>query len=499
MSDKKDNIVSQALIDMDKITKSIKEESKNTLKSMLSETIKDVIRESVKDNGEEDDDMEIVNNDNENDIDTSKNSDNNTEVSDTTTDDSNGHESLSTSGSNTNDAGEEGAESESDSDSTPKGEEESDSMNDDDDWSEFDKYKVDDNTYDLTGVKDYDEVVKVYKKLKDDDEVVVKKDDNKISLSDKGTGAEYVIELGDDSSDKSEADAINEDEFEDISFDLSDDNEDEDSDDSDDIAGIPDINEKKCKKGMKKERIFEIDLGYTDNYQDKDPLSGLSNTEPSKSGKSLDKGIPTGTKKPWPGNTADKGKPFGGKIDECGTTEVKEDAPVDEGTNVTLPNSRKKVKSHTPDTEKKNYPKVHHHDSVAGEYTAMNESLKKENDMLKKEIQSFKKTMNILKENLNEAYVTNVNLGKITKLFLENTTSKNEKIYIVNRFSNEAKTIEDSNKLYESLSKELANKKTTKSITESKIVSENKNTKSNEYRSKDLLETIDLMNRIMKY
>ena len=41
-----------------------------------------------------------------------------------------------------------------------------------------------------------------------------------------------------------------------------------------------------------KEVLFEVDLGYTDNYQDKDPIAGLSNNEPSKV-VNLGKGVPT--------------------------------------------------------------------------------------------------------------------------------------------------------------------------------------------------------------
>lgn len=499
----KNDTISQALIDMENIKKSIKEESKNTLKSMLAEAVKVAIRESIEDETDSnDDDLQIINGEestenNENDLDKNPESsttvDNNSDGQEDSTEE-NGEEDTNSNAADT-------AETEENPDDKEEGTE-------DDGWSEYSDYKVGDDTYDLTGEKDFDKVLKAYKKLKDDEEVIVKKDGNNITLSDNETGAEYVIQLNDDSTEDSsnelsEANAINEEEFDDFGndsfnefdddFDLSDNSEISDESDED-IAGIPNISEKCNKKMAKKERIFEIDLGYTDNYQDKDPISGLSNTEPSKSGKSWDKGLPTGTSKPWAGKTKDKGTPFEKTVSECGDA-VKETA-VDEGTNVTLPNSRKKTKSHTPDTEKKNYPKVHHHDSVAGNYSAMNEALKKENDMLKTEIKKFKEAIATLKDNLNEAYVTNVNLGKITKLFLENTTSKKEKIDIVNRFSNEAKTVEDSTKLYESINKELNNRKVSNPAPVTKIVTENK-TKKEEYKSQDLIETIDLMNRVL--
>jgi hypothetical protein len=89
-------------------------------------------------------------------------------------------------------------------------------------------------------------------------------------------------------------------------------------------------------------------------------------------------------------------------------------------------------------------------------------------------------------------------LAKITKLFVENTVTKEEKINIVNRFSNEAKTVEQSNQLYENIKKEL-NKKPENSINENNQMTVNGTQKLNEektYKSKDLLSTLDLIRRV---
>ena len=56
---------------------------------------------------------------------------------------------------------------------------------------------------------------------------------------------------------------------------------------------------------------------------------------------------------------------------------------------------------------------------------------------------------------LQEAAVTNVNLGQIIKLISENSTTKAEKQEIIERFGKEAKTVEQSKSLYESISREL--------------------------------------------
>lgn len=477
---KNNNTVSQALLDMEKISNAIKEESKNTLRDMLSEAVKNAIRESVE---EEDDDMEIT------DSETQDDSEDNTveQETDNTEDQENADGQESTEDQNSYEDTEDGDDSDSVEDTEDeKGKETGaeDDSDDSDDWSDISKYKVDDDTYDLRDVKDYDELVKVYKRLKSDNEnneVVVKNEKGKVELKDNSTGAEYIIDLGncDDEETVNESEETEEDLLVDddsIAGLPSDDMEDFVGDDFNDEID----NEIEADDSME-EPIFEIDLGYTDSYQSKDPISNLSNEEPGKNVNSWHKGIPTGTSKPWVGKTSGKGTPFS------------KNTTVDEGTNVTMPNSRKKVKSHTPDTEKKNYPQVHHHDSVAGEYKAI-----KENVYLKNQIRDLKEMIGKLKNHLDEAYMTNVNLGKITKLFLENATTKEEKINIVNRFSNEAKTVDDSKKLYESISKELSERKTPiKQITESKTVVSEQKKPLLESKSKDLMETIDLMNRVM--
>ena len=115
-----------------------------------------------------------------------------------------------------------------------------------------------------------------------------------------------------------------------------------------------------------------------------------------------------------------------------------------------------------------------------------------ENQALKAALKKFKST-------LEEAAVTNVNLGNIIKLVMENTTSKDEKKDIIARFGNEARTVEASKSLYESISRDL--KKNSKmNIGESRDYSVN-DQKINEtqiYRSNDILNSLDLMHRICK-
>ena len=103
------------------------------------------------------------------------------------------------------------------------------------------------------------------------------------------------------------------------------------------------------------------------------------------------------------------------------------------------------------------------------------------------------------KKTLEEAAVTNVNLGNIIKLVTENATSSDEKKEIIARFGNEAKSIKESKNLYNTISNELK-KKSKMDINESKeFATGNKQINETQiYRSNDILESLDLMHRICK-
>lgn len=581
----KNNVASQALLEMDNITSAIKEESKKSLGMLLTEAVKNAIRENCNEENddEEDDDYEVIDEKEKKEKKTNsrKSSKSNSKVDED--EDYQGMPSAnqqsqqrpaqlqnSEMGNGVQSAGRQNGAVEAPVEE-PEGEGE-------DEWEQFDDYKVgNSNTYDLSGENDYNKVAKVYKLLSDDDDVVIKNDGDSIMLQDKKAGTEYVIDLGEDDDnedyqDESEygeeeqqmvAESIYEDDLagfpddEENDFDDEDDYQDvangsqpwddddyedfdngtmpfnfngessddeENFDDEDDSYELDDEenfddednsyefddeqndfndnslyeSRKKSNGHMKKETLFEIDLGYTDNYQDKDPISGLSNDEPSKSGRSWHKGVPTGTSKPWAGPSKKKGKPFGNSIDEEEMPEFNDesmnDSEIEEGVNVGGPSQRRSPKTLMPSGRKNYGPMNKRHVSSEASY----EELVAEANKLKKANKQLKEAIGALKQNLNEAYITNVNLGKIAKLFLENTTSQSEKFEIVNRFSNEAKTIEQSKALYESISRELKKTNSTLNINESSVTAKGSKALNEEkiYKSNDLMKTIDLMNRI---
>ena len=484
----KKDVVAEALSEMESIKNQIKAESKNTISTLLKEEVKNVLRESIDD----EDEYEVQDPEQEGGEENIDNTDS-AEVTDDNSD-------SDVPADDTTDNGEEPEVS----GEVEGGEEVSDDENADE-WSEFDKFKVDDDTYDLTGEEDYDTVVKVYKLLKNDDNVVVKKDGDKVTLKDNENDAEYVIDLGGDDEEPAQEEG------------------------SEELEQECKLKESKASKNFKKSKtmkenkefVFEVDLGYTDNYQSKDPIQGLSNNEPSKN-KTLDAGVPTGTKKPWAGNAKSQGDPYGEKtIDEQeegveGAPESNDafdnvtnapDAPVDE--NVTLPDERKVNKVIKP--QPKLTPSTKHVVSQNGEYKgtmdenvlaknkALMESLIEKTEAVIAENKALKNTVAQVRASLQEALVLNVNLGKVAKLFMENTTSHSEKVDILNRF-NEAKTIEQSNMLYETISRELKANNSKNITLESKSLSANDSKAINEtkvYESDDLKGIKKMMKRMM--
>lgn len=593
MATKNKSFASRALLEMDDITSAIKEESKKSLTSFLNEAVKNALRESCDEDDEKDYEIEDPDDDKKDknpdggkkdkkksNSKKSANEDGNQEM--------NGYDDGSDMGQQMpqqNPNPQMGGNQEMEPSEAPdemggdqmQGQEMGDMEGQgdvapedgegDESWNEFEKYKVGDNTYDLTGENDYDSVVKVYKLLNDEDQVVVKQDGDTIHLQDNEAGTEYVIDLGSADEEPQEEEPLadgmegeeempegglneelyyEDDEFDDgmagVPFDNNydeeepefDEFEDEPDFDVDEFEDEPDFdefedepefdefgtedfdtddeyhpelyeNKKNKKKPMRESKkvLFEVDLGYTDNYQDKDPIQGLSNNEPAKGKKSWHKGVPTGTAKPWAGDTKSKGAPFNktqkvdGSVNEEDMNSAIEGAMDEAAMSTSSQSVAKTTNTRTSQPRKENARQVAKLMHTAQGRVNTTES--KELKAIKNENKELKKAIVELRKNLNEAYITNVNLGKIAKLFLENTTSKQEKIDIVNRFSNEAKTVEQSKALYESINKQLKKANKSISINESsqtangtKVLNEEKI-----YKPESLLKTIDFMNRVL--
>jgi hypothetical protein len=486
-------VVRESLLDYNTLANSLKENTESAVKALLGEAVRDTYAKLLS----EDDDKDYEEG----------------EVEDTSSDIANDAESGDAvdDGQADADAGmdAEGGEAEGGEieggepsvDGAAEGEPTEDGAADaegGDEWAEFDKYKVSDDEYDFTNAED-EEIVKVYKLMKNDDQILVHKDDNgNVNIQDNETGAEYLIKLDDEgeatdvaASEPSDDEVITDDSAED-----------------DFENNMDDMNEST-------ERMFELvleydsNVGYTDNYQKKDVMTNPGMSEPGKNVNDWDAGVPKGDAKPWSGYPSKKNKadkPFNaGKGKQLEEEENLEESAAEMGAKKGAHGRMTGTKSHNSQTG--GYPYQQHHVSVAGEYKGddptgenVKESFMRRANAALAENKELKTTLTDLMEQLKKVSVTNHNLAQIIKLVSENTTSKDEKKEIINRFKNEGKTIEASQALYESISREL--QKTNKmNITEEKSLTVEGSQKINEtpiYKSQDLLDSLDLMHRMMK-
>ena len=384
------------ITEMEQLAATITEGTKTTLQGLLNEAVSEYLREEIL--SEEDDEQDDVEN-----VEDTESSD--VPEFDETSDDA--------------DDVEEAPEEADDADDV---EDTEDAEDDGDEWSDFDDYKVGDDEgseeYDFTNETDTDTLVKVFKLMKNDDQVSVVKTGDKVSIKDNEADTEYVIELGGDSEDE----------------------------DNFDFEG---------------EMTMES-LGYTTNYQKKDAIAGLTMGDSPKNTKDWDEGAPKGTERPYgkPG----KNDPFGKKTEKVFeitlNDEVEENVPVDEATNVGgFVQQNTTVKSHVPNSNGRKARNM----SKGGEkktgtadprYSGVNESLQKKIDAALLENKQLKETVAKVSKIMKEAVQVNVNLGHIVRLMVENTTTKAEKEDIVKRYAS-VKSNEQAKALYESISSEL--------------------------------------------
>lgn len=486
--------VKDSLVDINSIENKIEETTKESLSSILAETVNKELNRILSE-AEEDDYEE-------------------TEVEDTPMDNSSDdfeNDAEDTDGDLENaNQPEEGEEGEEDFGGSS-----------DDEWAEFEQYKNEDGEYDLANA-DENTVKKIYKLMDDDDEIIVTNDNGLINIKDNQTGAEYLIDTN-DTSDSTPAVAPESSIGDDTFADMGDDGK--EVEDDFDVEEVSDDNDGSTEEVEDDETVYEItlndgdeiteDLGYTTNYQKKTAMTTPINNEPAKSSQvySMDDGVPTGTEKPF-GKKVGDGDPFDDKVkNECSTTTedtIEEEENVEEATNVGGFVQQNTVsKSHVPNSSGRSARNMSRSGEYAGSHiprysSAQMENIKRKAKAIFEENQEIKKLLGEMKDKLYNAAVTNKNLGQIIKLMTENTTTREEKIEIIKRFGNEAKTISESDKLYESISNDLkkVNRTNNMNMIDRNLTENNKNTTSiNEtkiYQSKDLLESINLMHRVDK-
>ena len=491
----RDKEVSKTLLDYDALAQSLRENTNSAVKSILDEAVRETY-------------AKLLTEDSDKDYEESEVEDTDSDVKeDATTDDAvedvpaDGGEGMQQPEDTEDPTVEPEAETEPQEDAVetepqPEGGEDA---GEGDEWADFDKYKMSDGEYDFTNAEDED-IVKVYKLMKNDDQVFVNKmDDGKVNVQDNETGAEYLIDLGGNQPQEAEAEGG-------------------------DFGAEPGFENTNDDMNESTEKLFELvmeynsNVGYTDNYQKKDVMTNPGMSEPGKNVNDWDAGVPKGSEKPWSGYPSKKNKadkPFndakGKQVEEAVNEEEIEDGAVNElKTNA----EHSANVGSTSRTDGPNNPRRrkarNFHTAQGGQETGTgdnayapgntNEALVKKINQALKENKELKGTLTSVMKSLKEAALTNHNLAQIIKLISENTTSYDEKKEIINRFMNEAKTIDESKQLYKTITNDLQ-KAHKMNVTESQTLSTEGSKKINEtpiYKSPDVLESLDLMHRMMK-
>lgn len=314
-----------------------------------------------------------------------------------------------------------------------------------DEWTDFDDYKISDDEgseeYDFTNTNP-ETLAKVFKLMKNDDKVSVVQDGNKVTVKDNENDTEYVIELDTDSN-----------------------------------------------NDLNNDFTMSESLGYTDNYQDKDPIEGLSMTgHRNKNTKDWHKGVPTGTEKPWPGKKTEK--VFEITLNDNADMEQ----PIEETYTRGAVQDRSTTITHAREQQRARNKRRNGVQVTSTTESPVNESLKRKINAALLENKQLKETVAKVSKVMKEAVQVNVNLGHIVRLMVENSTTKAEKEDIIKRY-NFAKTNEDAKALYESISAEL--KKSHSSLVNEQATTVENSKKINESKIYDEPNgVIDMMKRM---
>lgn len=363
----KQSILEKALLQVETLEEAVKKNSKEILRSTMKEDLYDILKEQEEE--EEKPEEEEVEKPEEEE-----------EMSD---DDMSADEEEDMSDEEEEDMSDEEEEDMAD-------EEEEDMADEDEDMSDEDDMDTEDDALDMTGASD-EEVLKVFKAMKPEDGIVVKKEGNQIKFEDDED--EYIIKLDDEDTTSTE---MNEEEEEVVyEIDLDDD---EDMDDESEEEEMDESEEDMDDESEEsEEEMYETD----DTLSDEEEMGEAARTI---------------------------------------------------GFGVRGPRQKKMFKAGRPE-------------------------LQEEYKKLKKQNQEYKKALKLFKDKLNEVALFNANLTYATRLFTEQTTTKNEKINILERFDS-VNTISESKLLYQSIKNELNNKKPIAESVADKIISTPKSSSS---------------------
>lgn len=467
MSEKK-NIVEEALIQMKNLESVVSENAKGILASTMKEEISQLVKESLS----EQDDDEV-----ETDVDI-------------------------------------------DMDLEPAGDEDMDMDTDNEDEVDMDMdIDMDMDTdseepIDLTDVSD-EEILKIFKRMSDEDGVIVTQDDEEVHITDNDEDVEYIVQLGEseemeemEMDEDASLDAIMDELFADGGLDSSEvdmDIEDSDEDDEEGEELVFEIEfdeedmDEEWNESDDEDMVYELEMDEEDEMEEGDESyspekveeakmtvkpKGMTGNGPKKvsfSGENVHKGPK--------GKSSSEAKKFvkgemkeEDELEETLPPKVKDGEMMERGGKKgdikgTLKKDghhgkgpkRKETAKEEGDIdyeETKEAAKTYGFGSKEGRglrkgitnnrnYVYENDKLKTEVSKLNEKNEEYRKALNIFREKLQEVAVFNSNLAYATRLFTEHSTTKKEKINILRRFD-DAETMKESKNLYKQIKEELS-------------------------------------------
>jgi hypothetical protein len=442
MSEK--SILEQALLQVQTLEEAVKHNAKGILASTMKQELSDLLKESLEDEEEKNPmDEETPEEEATDDMSDEEDETADDEEADDTSDDENVDDL-----DNDETTDDESMDSEDDDTDTSM-----DDMGGEDTEPSFDgmgddseEGSEDDDVMDMTGASD-DEVLKVFKAMKPEDGIVVKKDGNKLEVNDGED--EYIIKLDDDGDDTEV--------------------------DEDYIEGATEPTD---------ESLYEIELDEDEDAPyEKEVKSGMNE---SKGGDPYTKKAKVKTEVHEAGGDPytkkakvktdvheEGGDPYTKKAKV--SKDVHEEEDMEEGEN--SPFDKKATKKVQADEARRTKSNPHGDKNDMDRagikskkvYKAGSGSINEEVETLKKQNAEYKKALVLFKDKLNEVAVFNANLAYATRLFTEHSTTKQEKLSILKRFDT-VSTLNESKGLYNTIASELGNKTTVTESVADKIV-----------------------------
>ena len=431
----KKSILEQALLQVQDLEEAVKANAKGILASTMKEELNDVLNESM-----EQEEVELSTKEDEQDmpvseqgIDDEEGNDDETSINDEPADDVDP------------DMEDEEGEDESDDELSIDDEDEDFSLPMDS------EEEGEDEVLDMTDASD-DEVLKVFKSMKPEDGIVVKRDGDNVELEDGDD--EYIIKLDDEESE------VEEEYNEEVSEE--------------------EVEESEVSETDMEEEVSEEEVSETDDTVYEIELEDVSEEEVSEEEVSEEE-------------VSEK------EIDESEVSEEEMDEEVSE-----------EEESHEEEVDEAARTKSNVHGDKGGANRAGIKSktkykagaINEEVETLRKQNGEYKKALVLFKEKLNEVAVFNANLAYATRLFTEHSTTRQEKLNILKRFDS-VSSLTESKSTYKVIEGELGSKQNVTESVAKSIVSTPTSSSSQEvlsetkaYESPQFKRMKDLMSKL---